>query len=181
MTESGMFVTEHPRFLGIMLAMDKFICPGAKPGKRPRDWSGGKAPYFFGEKYWCQSPLIMNAVLRSDVFAPIDTLYQRLTQDDLILSNAQGHLHDDKFLQDKYYPRMLAFFHALEHDMHKIHVNQYERYAEVYQKRYTWQNNTVKILEPSLHISTWAAIVTEVMLSKFNPVDAQYAEFIACC
>eukprot|EP00854_Cymbomonas_tetramitiformis_P013940 gene13940-16479_t len=176
MTESGMFVTEHPRFLGIMLAMDKFVCPGAK-GKKPRDFSS-KATYIPGEEYWYQSPLIKNAIQRPAVFAPIDTLYRRAIQDDLILSKAQAGLDDANFLCDEYYPLMLTFFHTLERDMHEIHVNQYEAYAKIHNLRCTWQNNNITIVEPPMHISTWAAIVTELLpdLASIRIAEEHVAE-----
>ncbi|KAK3251320.1 hypothetical protein CYMTET_39339 [Cymbomonas tetramitiformis] len=47
--------------------------------------------------------------------------------------------------------------------MHQLHVNQYQAYANVHQKKYSWSNNIVKIVEPSLHISTWAALVTKFL------------------
>ncbi|KAK3272715.1 hypothetical protein CYMTET_19007 [Cymbomonas tetramitiformis] len=159
-----------------MLAMDKFVCPGAK-GKKPRDFSS-KATYIPGEEYWYQSPLIKNAIQRPAVFAPIDTLYRRAIQDDLILSKAQAGLDDANFLCDEYYPLMLTFFHTLERDMHEIHVNQYEAYAKIHNLRCTWQNNNITIVEPPMHISTWAAIVTELLpdLASIRIAEEHVAE-----
>ena len=180
MTESGMFVTAHPRFLGIMLAMDRFICPGAQPGgKKPSDFPT-RATYLPKAPYFASSPFIQNEIKRQEVFATIDTLYLRTTHDNEILAKAQKSLHDGKKFCEEYYPNMLKFFNTLVESMHQLHVNQYQAYANVHQKRYNWSNNGVKIVEPSLHISTWAELVTQVMLSKFNPPDA-HAEFIACC
>ena len=180
MTESGMFVTAHPRLLGIMLAMDRFICPGAQPGgTKPKDFPT-RATYLPKAPYFTSSPFIQNEINRKAVFATIDTQYIRTTQDNEILAKAQAALHDGDYLRDEYYPNMLKFFNTLVESKQKLHVNQYQAYTIVHHKKYNWSNNGVKIVEPSLHISTWAALVTQVMLSKFNPPDA-HAEFIACC
>ena len=72
MTESGMFVTAHPRFLGIMLAMDRFLCPGAQPGgKKPKDFLN-LATYLPNAPYFASSPFIKNEIQRKAIFAPID-------------------------------------------------------------------------------------------------------------
>eukprot|EP00854_Cymbomonas_tetramitiformis_P014605 gene14605-17258_t len=101
---------------------------------------------------------------RQDIFKAIDSKYCIATNDNERVDLVSQNIDDAVYLSERYFPKMLKYFTELVDLRHEIHTEQYTDYSRVHSKKYTTRKNTLQIVEPSsLHISTWAAFVTEFL------------------